>query len=74
MILTNDQTDKWLYYETGFEQLHPNPSIIDWMVERGYVYQTNWNCKRMVTRTGQNKYALMFPNEEIKTLFMLRWS
>ena len=70
MILTTDQTDKWLYYETGFEQLHPTPEIINWMKERGYVYQINWSCERLVTRTARANYVLEFPNEEIKTKFM----
>lgn len=69
--LSKDQIHKWLYYETGFEQLHPELEIIAWMEEQGYQYQHDWKCvKTSVKRT----YSLEFPNKEIQTLFMLRWS
>ena len=74
MILTTDQTDKWLYYETGFEQLHPHLEIIQWMKEQGYQYSRDWSCTRKVTQTARANYALEFPNKEIQTMFVLRWS
>jgi hypothetical protein len=37
-----------LYYETGFEQMHPRPEIHQWMAELGYTYGSDWHChKRM---------------------------
>lgn len=74
MILTTEQIDKWLYYETGFEQLHPHPGIIKWMEEQGYKYKKDWSCTRGSTFTDRNKYSLEFPNKEIKTMFVLRWA
>jgi hypothetical protein len=60
---------KWLYYETGFEQLHPIPYIHSWMEDQGLKYYKDWN----VLRRGQ-EYFFQFPNENIKLLFLLRWS
>ena len=74
MILTADQIEKWLYYETGFEQLHPHPGIVQWMGEQGYKYNQDWKCTRMVTPSGRVNHSLLFPSEEVKTMFMLRWS
>jgi hypothetical protein len=74
MILTAEQTEKWLYYETGFEQLHPHPGIIKWMEEQGYQYHRDWQCVHRRTITARNVYSLMFPSDEIKTMFVLRWS
>ncbi len=73
MILKAEQIEKWLYYETGFEQLHPRPPILKWMAEQGYKYNQDWRCTRMVTPTGLI-YGLTFPSEEVKIMFMLRWS
>ena len=65
-----DMVYKWLYYETGFEQLHPHPYIIDWMKEQGYEYTKDWE---VFTFTGV-KYCINFPNPEIAALFVARWS
>ena len=61
---------KWLYYETGFEQLHPIPDIIRWMEEQGYVYGRDW---KVDTFTGKS-YWITFPYKEIAALFVARWS
>lgn len=61
--------DDILYYETGFEQLHPLPEIVNWMQQQGYSYQLDWQCRRVTAGV----YELAFPNEEIKTLFVLKW-
>lgn len=71
LTLTSNQVENWLYYETGFEQLHPHPGIIAWMEDQGYQYQHDWKCYR--TRFKRD-YALQFPNDEVKTMFVLRWS
>lgn len=62
----------WLYYETGFEQLHPNIEIIEWMQDQGYTYQTDWFCKLQARYS--NMYKLEFPTEYAAVLFLLRWS
>ena len=68
--LTRDQIIKALYYETGFEQLHPILEIIDWMEQQGFRYQYDWKCIKMSVK---REYMLQFPNEEIGTLFILKW-
>jgi hypothetical protein len=77
--LTFQQCHNWLYYETGFEQLHPDISIIEWMEEQGYTYQKDWKCVtdhrriRMAKGNYYVNYWLEFPNENIATLFNLKW-
>lgn len=68
--LTAHQVGELLYYETGFDQLHPEPSIINWMRTQGYVYNVDWFCKPNKMRM---LYNLEFPNEEIAGLFILKW-
>ena len=58
----------WLYYETGFEQLHPITAIHEWMDEQGLEYDKDWN----VVRRGKD-YYIQFPDDETKLLFLLRW-
>jgi hypothetical protein len=41
--LDKHQQLELLYYETGFEQLHPIPPIYDWMEERGWEYYKDWH-------------------------------
>jgi hypothetical protein len=72
--LTNAQIEQWLYYETGFEQLHPLPHIIDWMQQHGYRYHDDWQCVRRMTKTNRSGWELHFPNKQIQTMFVLRWS
>lgn len=67
-----DKISAWLYYETGFEQMHPVPEIQDWMAEQGYVYGKDWDCIR--TEPGMVGYHLLFPDQDTATLFLLRWS
>jgi hypothetical protein len=57
-----DMIHKWLYYETGFEQLHPIPDIV-------YVYNLHWKVNSF---TGKD-YWIDFPNDEIAALFVARW-
>jgi len=66
----DNMVHKWLYYETGFEQLHPNPDIIYWMEEQNYVYGRDW---KVDTFTGRD-YWITFPNKEIAALFLIKWS
>ena len=70
IVVPKDMIYKWLYYETGFEQLHPIPDIVHWMREQGYEYGSDWAVN---TFTGTN-YFITFPNKEIATLFVARWS
>jgi hypothetical protein len=57
-----------LYYETGFEQLHPFPNIIDWMEKRNYNYNTDWRVVKV-----DPEWALCFAEKQVCELFALRW-
>ena len=70
VLVTAPEVFEVLYYETGFEQLHPIPPIYDWMEERGYRYKEHWNC---VTVTPREEWALCFPDKEICELFLMKW-
>ena len=72
IVVIGDRTNEWLYYETGFEQLHPIPDIIQWMEEQGWEYQRDWFCKKNFTK--MLSYTLTFPTAEVATTFLLRWS
>ena len=74
LLLDQKQTANWLYYETGFEQLHPYLEIIEWMESQGWRYREDWACERRISNTGENVYVLLFRNKEMLTLFSLRWS
>ena len=63
-----DMIYKWLYYETGFEHLHPHPYIIDWMHEQGYEYGVDWD----VIKISGGSYYIEFPNPEIVSLFVVK--
>jgi hypothetical protein len=74
ILLDRTRVGEVLYYETGFEQLHPLPEVIDWMTERGYNYHHNWRVVREDPDKGRHSdWALCFPNKEICELFVLRW-
>jgi hypothetical protein len=70
IVVPDDMLHKWLYYETGFEQLHPKPDIVYWMSEQGYIYNLHW---KLHTATGKG-YWIDFPNDEIAALFLMKWS
>lgn len=72
--LTETQKQEWLYYETGFEQLNPLLEIHYWMEQRGYKYGDDWFCMNDRTNGNKKRYWLEFPDEEIATMFMIRWS
>ena len=75
MIVPKDKLHDWLYYETGFEQLHPRIGIWDWMQSMGYEYDRDWYCRKIYDGLSDSikGYELEFPNEQIMTLFLLRW-
>lgn len=74
VLLSGEDAAKVLYYETGFEQLHPDPVVIDWMTERGYTYHNDWKVVRAdPDRSVRSEWALCFPNKEICEMFVLRW-
>ena len=54
--LTQKQIGELLYYETGFEQLHPNIDIIHWMSERGWEYHIDWHCVKVPHTYDQRSY------------------
>lgn len=59
-----------LYYETGFEQLHPIPSVHEWMEERGWEYYKDWNCVKVFN----DVYYMEFKDNKVATWFALRWA
>jgi hypothetical protein len=74
----HNMLDNWLYYETGFEQLHAKVEVIDWMASLGYDYGTDFRVIRYTWDDhafgkGQ-RYAIEFPNSEIAALFITRWT
>jgi hypothetical protein len=72
--LTKSQIQQLLYYETGFEQLHPDPAIIDWMEQQGWRYHNDWNCVRVDnTWEERNYYKLVFADDEMASVFLLKW-
>jgi hypothetical protein len=72
LIVMGTRVNDWLYYETGFEQLHPHLEIIKWMESHGWEYQKDWFCEKVNTKLSS--YVLKFPSEESVTMFLLRWA
>jgi hypothetical protein len=68
--LDKHQQLELLYYETGFEQLHPIPPIHDWMKERGWEYYKDWNCIKVF----KDVYYMEFKDDKMAVMFILRWS
>jgi hypothetical protein len=68
ILLSPDAAVKVLYYETGFEQLHPFPNIIDWMEERSYNYDKDWKVVRV-----DPEWAICFADRQTCELFVLKW-
>jgi hypothetical protein len=63
-----------LYYETGFEQLHPLPEVHEWMEQRDHDYGLTWKVVRVDPNRGnRSDWAFCFNNSEIRDLFTLRW-
>ena len=74
ILLSPEKVVEVLYYETGFEQLHPLPEIYDWMKERGYSYYNDWRVVRVDPGRGRHSdWAICFPNKQILELFVLKW-
>lgn len=72
--LTNSQCDEVLYYETGFEQLHPQLHIHDWMEEQGCRYREDWTVTRVDHTFDQRSYwKLSFRDPKMAELFVLKW-
>ena len=67
--LDKHQQLELLYYETGFEQLHPIPPIHDWMKERGWEYYKDWDCVKVYN----DVYYMEFKDDKMAAMFWLRW-
>lgn len=67
--LEPEQQRKLLYYETGFEQLHPIPPVHDWMKERGWEYYKDWDCVKVYN----DVYYMEFKDDKMAAMFWLRW-
>jgi len=70
VVLDDRLIKKLLYYETGFEQLHPVPEVHAWMESHGWEYYKDWNC----TKLDHYEYGLEFRDKEMMTMFLLRWT
>lgn len=71
--LTETQCDEWLHWEQGMDRTIPLLGMIKWMHEQGYDLGRDWICDY----TGEHRfggYMFTFPNEEIKTMFLLKFS
>lgn len=74
ILLKGDKVWEILYYETGFEQLHPFPSTIDWMTTQGCKYHEHWKVVRAEDdRSKESEWALCFANEQHRELFTLKF-
>jgi hypothetical protein len=75
MRIPQHKIHDWLYYETGFEQMHPYREIVEWMDSLGYAYDKDWFCRNIYDGlSDSNKgYELEFPNEQVMALWLLRW-
>ena len=74
IILDKEKVGDLLYYETGFEQLHPNFEIHKWMEERDHQYGITWKVVRVdPDRANHSDWAFCFNSEEIRNLFAMRW-
>ena len=76
VALTGQQVSTILYYETGFEQLHPHIEIVEWMAERGWRYHHDWHCNRrivMLISGYRQLYELTFDTKSMAEVFVLRW-
>lgn len=72
--LNNSNRDEVLYYETGFEQMHPYLHIIQWMRDAGYEYRKDWYCTSVNHKFDQRSYyKLEFTTKEMASMFALRW-
>jgi hypothetical protein len=74
--ITRAKVNDWLCYETGFEQMHPCPSMVEWMQARGHTYGRDWFCREMPTHANvrDSRFLLEFPDDRALSLFLLRWS
>lgn len=70
MLVPRARLHEWLYYETGFDQLHPKPEIVDSMLQLGYQYGSDWGCETFTNR----QYHLWFTTQDMMTAFQLAWS
>jgi hypothetical protein len=74
ILLSLDTAVTVLYYETGFEQLHPLPNIIDWMEERSYNYDDDWKVIRVEDKPeNRSNWAICFISRQACELFTLKW-
>jgi hypothetical protein len=74
IILDKESIGDLLYYETGFEQLHPMPEIHIWMEQRNHDYGITWKVVRVdPNRANLSDWAFCFNTTEIRDMFAMRW-
>lgn len=74
ILIADKDIENILYYETGFEQLHPQLHIHQWMEERDQTYHETWK----VVRVNQDpalisEWAVCFQTAEMRDMFALKW-
>lgn len=69
VYLDAEQQARLLYYESGFEQLHPILIIHKWMEERGWEYYQDYRC----VMQSRDVYFMEFSDDKIAEMFMLKW-
>ena len=76
LVLTDEQQNQWLNYETGYEQLHPNHEIINYMTSHNYKYGKDWKCNKVTEHfdTQYHWYTLTFNDDVTASTFLLKWS
>jgi hypothetical protein len=74
ILLDGEDVFNVLYYETGFEQLHPQLHIHTWMEERNQQYQDHWKVVRVdEDRSRVSEWAVCFQTSEMRDMFALKW-
>ena len=82
MVIPRGKVHEWLWYETGFEQMHAMPEIIAWMEEQGWSYHDTWGVSKLPlggepvfsARGFPIRYQLWFTEQQQLAAFRLRWS
>jgi len=74
ILIQDKDIENILYYETGFEQLHPQLHIHSWMEERNQTYYETWKVVRVSEdRSIRSEWAVCFQTAEMRDMFVLKW-
>lgn len=74
ILINSKNISDLLYYETGFEQLHPLPEIHTWMKEREQIYLETWKVVKVTDHQSfEPEWAFCFETSEMRDMFALKW-